>query len=408
MSKVVERFLKYVKYDTQCEDDSSTVPSTVGQLEFAKVLAEELKAIGMKDISINNAGHVMATLPSNIEKDVPTIGFIAHMDTSSEISGKNVNPKIVENYNGEDIILNEDKNIVLSPKEYPELKNYVGKTIITTDGTTLLGADDKAGIAEIITAMEFLIENPKIKHGAIRVAFTTDEELSIAMNHFEVEKFNADLAYTIDGEAIGDFRYENFNAANAKITIHGRNVHPGDGKGKMINSLRIATELVSMFPEKEIPEHTEGYEGFYHLISMNGKVEETKLHYLIRDFDDGKFEERKYFVIEKIKYINKKYGKGTATIQLAEQYRNMKSKIEAVKYIADIAIQAMKEVNIFPNVEPLRGGSDGAMLSYLGLPTPSLFAGGHNFHSKYEYISTYSMEKAVEVILKIVELFAEI
>ena len=408
MSKVVEKFIKYVKYDTRSEEDSITIPSTRGQLEFAKELIKELKSIGMKEISISETGHVMATLPSNIEKEVPTIGFISHMDTSPELTGANVNPKIVENYNGEDIILNEEKNIVLSPKEYPDLKNYVGKAIITTDGTTLLGADGKSGIAEIVTAMEFLIQNPKIQHGAVRVAFTTDEEVGKVGNHFDVQKFNADLAYTIDGEAIGEFRYENFNAASAKITINGRNVHPGDAKGKMINSLRIATELVNMFPKKEIPEETDNYEGFYHLTSINGMVEETKLHYLIRDFDDKEFQHRKTFTLENVKSINNKYGQGTATIEITEQYRNMKEKIDAVKYIVDIAIQAMKEVNIFPNVEPLRGGTDGARLSYMGLPTPSIFAGGHNFHSKYEYISTYSMEKAVEVILKIIELFAEI
>jgi tripeptide aminopeptidase len=408
MSNVVEKFIKYVKYDTRSDEDSKTIPTTPGQIELAKELVKELISIGMDDVSLEENGHIIATLPSNVDKDVPTIGFIAHIDTSPEVSGSNINPKFVENYNGEDVILNEEKNIILSPKEYPELRNYVGKTIITSDGTTLLGADDKSGIAEIMTAMEFLIQNPQIKHGIIRVAFTTDEEIGKVGEYFDVGKFNADLAYTVDGEAIGELRYENFNAASAKITINGKSVHTGEAKGRMKNSLRIATELIDMFPEKETPEETEGYEGFYHIIAINGKVEETKLHFLIRDFDDKKFEERKSFITDLVKRINKKYGEGTAVIEITEQYRNMKKKIEAVKYIVDLAIEAMKEVNIFPNVQPLRGGTDGARLSYMGLPTPNISAGGHNFHSKYEYISTFAMEKAVEVILKIVELFSEI
>lgn len=408
MINVVDRFLKYVKYDTRSDEESSSSPTTEGQMELAIELVEEIKAIGLEDISIDENGYIMATLPSNVEREVPVIGFIAHMDTSPEVSGRNVKPKFVENYNGEDIILNEEKNIILSPKEYPALKNYVGKTLITTDGTTLLGADDKAGIAEILTAMEYLKQNPNIKHGAVRIAFTTDEEIGKIGEYFDVEKFNAHIAYTLDGEGIGELRCENFNASSAKITIYGKSVFTGDAKGVMINSIRLGEELMSIIPKGETPENTEGYEGFYHILSFNGKVEETKLHYAIRDFDENSFEKRKKFMTHAVQSINKKYGEGTATIEITEQYRNMKEKIEAVKYIVDIAIEAMKELNIFPDLGPLRGGTDGARLSYLGLPTPNLSAGGHNNHSKYEYISIYGMEKAVEVILKIVELFAEI
>lgn len=407
MSKVVERFIKYVKYDTRSDENSITHPTTLGQLQLGKELVKELEEIGMEDICLDENGYIMATLPANISKDVPIVGFIAHMDTSPQVSGTNVKPKFVENYNGEYIILNEEKNIILSPKDFPELKNYIGKTLITSDGTTLLGADDKAGIAEIITAMDFLIKNPKIKHGTIRIAFTTDEEIGKIGEYFDIEKFKADLAYTVDDEAIGQLKYENFNAANAKITINGRSVHTSEAKGRMINSLRIATELMGMFPKDETPENTEGAEGFYHVEAINGNVEETKIHCLIRDFEDRKFEERKEFIEKIVQDLNKKYGEGTVDLEIIEQYRNMKEKIEAVKYIVDIAIEAMKEVNIFPDVTPLRGGTDGARLSYMGLPTPNISAGGHNFHSKYEYISTYAMEKAVEVILKIIELFAE-
>ncbi|AWI05330.1 peptidase T [Clostridium drakei] len=407
MSKVVERFIKYVKYDTRSDENSITHPTTLGQLQLGKELVKELEEIGMEDICLDENGYIMATLPANIDKDVPVVGFIAHMDTSPQVSGTNVKPKFVENYNGEYIILNEEKNIILSPKDFPELKNYIGKTLITSDGTTLLGADDKAGIAEIITAMDFLIKNPKIKHGTIRIAFTTDEEIGKIGEYFDIEKFKADLAYTVDDEAIGQLKYENFNAANAKITINGRSVHTAEAKGRMVNSLRIAAELMNMFPENETPENTEGSEGFYHVEAIKGNVEETKIHCLIRDFEDRKFEERKEFIEKIVQDLNKKYGEGTVDLEIIEQYRNMKEKIEAVKYIVDIAIEAMKEVNIFPDVTPLRGGTDGARLSYMGLPTPNISAGGHNFHSKYEYISTYAMEKAVEVILKIIELFAE-
>lgn len=407
MSRVVERFIKYIGYDTRSDEDSSTIPTTPGQMVFAKELAEELVSLGMEDVSLDDKGYIMATLPSNVEKDVPVIGFIAHLDTSPEVTATNINPKFVENYNGEDIILNDEKNIILSPKEFPELRNYVGKTLITTDGNTLLGADDKAGVAEIMTAMETLIQNPHIRHGKIRIAFTTDEEIGKVGEYFDIEKFGANLAYTLDGEGIGQLIYENFNAASAKITIYGKAVFTGEAKGRMINSMRIANELINSFPENETPENTDGYEGFYHLASVSGKVEETRLHYFIRDFDEKSFEERKAFVADTVQAINKKYGENTAVLEMTEQYRNMKDKIEAVKYIVDIAVEAMKEVNVFPNITSLRGGTEGARLSHLGLPTPDLSAGGHNFHSKYEFISTYAMEKSVEVILKIVELFEE-
>ncbi|WP_411682622.1 peptidase T [Clostridium thailandense] len=408
MSKVVEKFIKYIKLDTRSDEDVMTVPSTPGQIVLAKEIAKELEDIGMTNVSVDENGYVMATLSSNIDKEVPVLGFIAHMDTSPEISGANINPKFVENYDGADIVLNKEKNIILSTKDFPELKNYIGKTLITTDGTTLLGADDKAGVAEIITAMEFLINNPQIKHGTIRVGFTPDEEVGRGADHFDVKKFNADFAYTIDGGEIGELEYENFNAASAKITVNGRNVHPGNAKGKMINSMLIAGELMDMLPKNETPATTEGYEGFYHLVTINGGVEETNLYYIIRDFDADKFEDRKEFMASVVKSLNDKYGKNIIEVEIKEQYRNMKEKIEPVKHVVDIAFEAMKSVNIVPKVQPIRGGTDGARLSFMGLPTPNIFTGGHNFHGKFEYIPTYSMEKAVEVILKIIEAYAKL
>jgi tripeptide aminopeptidase len=407
MSKVVEKFLKYVSCDTKSEEESETVPSTSGQLTFAKELVEEMKSIGLKDAAMDENGYIMATLPSNIDRQVPTIGFIAHMDTSMEMPGADVKPKFVENYDGGDIILNEENNVVLSPNDFPELKNYIGQTLITTDGTTLLGADDKAGIAEILTAMEYLINNPQIEHGAIRIGFTPDEEVGRGADHFDVERFKADLAYTVDGSEIGELECENFNAASAKVTVRGRSVHPGSAKDKMINSALIAGELISMFPKDETPATTEGYEGFYHLVSISGGVEETKLSYIIRDFDEKAFEKRKEIVAGYADALNKKYGNNTVVCEIKEQYRNMKEKIEPVKHVVDIAFQAMKECNIVPKVQPIRGGTDGARLSFMGLPTPNIFTGGHNFHGKYEYIPVYSMEKAVEVIIKIIELYAK-
>ena len=407
MSKVVEKFLKYVSYNTKSDEESTTVPSTAGQMILAKELVKELKEMGIQQVSIDDNGYVMATIPSNIEKAVPTIGFIAHMDTAPDMSGENVKPKFIENYDGEDIILNEENNIVLSPKDFPELKKYIGKTLITTDGTTLLGADDKAGISEIMSAVEYLIENPHIPHGNICIGFTPDEEVGRGADLFDVKKFGADFAYTVDGGTIGELEYENFNAAGAKISIHGRNVHPGSAKGKMIHSTLIANEFVSSLPQNETPATTEGYEGFYHLIALNGEVEETKLQYIIRDFDKESFENRKLFIRNVADKLNEKYGNGTVEIEVKDQYFNMKEKVEPVKHVVDTAELAMKEVGVTPIIVPIRGGTDGARLSFMGLPTPNLFTGGHNFHGKYEFIPTFAMEKAVQVILKIVELYTE-
>ncbi|WP_443661136.1 peptidase T [Clostridium sp.] len=406
MSKVVENFLKYISYDTKSDEESTTVPSTSGQMILAKELVIQLKAMGLKKANVDNNGYVMATIESNVEKVVPTIGFIAHMDTAPDISGKDVKPKFVYNYDGEDIILNKENNIILSPKDFPELKNYIGKTIITTDGTTLLGADDKAGIAEIMAAAQYLMQNPDIKHGKIRIGFTPDEEVGRGADIFDVKKFGADFAYTLDGGPIGELEYENFNAAGVKISIHGRNVHPGSAKGKMIHSALIANEFINLMPLNETPATTDGYEGFYHLISINGEVEETKLQYIIRDFDSENFENRKIFIKNIANKLNDKYSSGTVELEIKDQYFNMKEKIEPVKHIVDTAFLALKEVGVNPIMQPIRGGTDGARLSFMGLPTPNIFAGGHNFHGKYEFIPTFAMEKAVDVILKIVELYA--
>jgi len=405
MSMVVEKFLKYVKFDTKSDDSSNTTPTTKGQLVLGEELVKELKAIGMQDVSMDENGYVMATLPSNVNKEVPTIGFIAHIDTSPDMSGTNVNPQFVENYDGGDIVLNAEHNIVLSPKDSPELKEYIGQTLITTDGTTLLGADDKAGIAEIMTAVEHLINHPEVPHGTIRVAFTPDEEVGQGADHFDVEKFNADFAYTIDGGAIGELEFENFNAASAKVTIHGRNVHPGYAKNKMINSVLIGNEFASMLPQTETPGQTCGYEGFYHLNNFNGDVETTTLVYIIRDFDADNIEKRKETVAAVAEELNKKYGAGTVELELKDQYRNMKEMVEPVKHIVDTAFQAMEESGVKPLVRPIRGGTDGARLSFMGLPCPNIFTGGENFHGKYEYIPTNSMEKAVEVILNVVKIY---
>ncbi|WP_315116195.1 peptidase T [uncultured Clostridium sp.] len=404
MSKVVERFLKYVRYNTKSDENSNTYPSTSEQLILARELEKELKEIGLSNVRIDEYGYVLGELPSNVDKKVPAVGFIAHMDTSPDLSGENVNPKIVENYDGKDIVLNVEENIVLSPKDSPELKNYIGKTLITTDGTTLLGGDDKAGIAEIMTALEYLCNNSHIPHGKICIAFTPDEEVGNGTKYFDVEKFGADFAYTIDGGELGELEYENFNAAGANIVIKGRNVHPGSAKNKMINSMKIACELMNALPKDEVPENTEGYEGFYHLTSIQGEVEETKLSYIIRDFFKEGFENKKSNLEKIVGELNKKYGEDTAILELEDQYYNMKEKIEEVKYIVDIAHEAMREVGVEPNVAPIRGGTDGARLSFMGLPTPNIFTGGHNFHGRFEYIPTFAMEKTVEVILKIVEL----
>ena len=409
MSKVVERFLRYITYDTQSNEESNTTPSTEGQMIFARALKKELEEIGLKEVSLDEKGYLMATLESNLEEDkqVPTIGFIAHMDTSPDMSGKNVKPQLIKNYDGNDIILNEGENIVLSPADFPELKNYLGEDIITTDGTTLLGADNKAGIAEIITAMEYLLENPDIKHGKIKIAFTPDEEIGRGADFFDVKKFGADLAYTVDGGPIGELEYENFNAAAARISIKGESVHPGTAKGKMVNSILIANELISRLPEKETPADTEGYEGFYHLVSIKGNVEETKLHYIIRDFDKVNFIKRKALMEEIVRDLNEKYDKGRIQLKITDQYYNMKEIIENNKEIIDIAYQAMEEIGVTPIITPIRGGTDGARLSYMGLPTPNIFTGGHNFHGKYEFIPVFAMEKAVELIVKISELYGQ-
>lgn len=406
-NKLIERLITYAKVDTQSNENSETCPSTPGQLTLANMLVEELKQIGMEDVTIDENGYVMATLPANTEKQVPTIGFLAHVDTATDFTGKNVNPQIVEQYDGKDIVLNEALGVVLSPKEFPELADYKGQTLITTDGTTLLGADNKAGIAEIMTAMEYLISHPEIKHGKIRVAFTPDEEIGRGPHKFDVAAFNASFAYTVDGGPLGELQYESFNAAAAKITCKGTNVHPGTAKGKMVNATKIAMKFNAGLPEAEAPEYTEGYEGFYHLLSINGDVSETKLHYIIRDFDKDRFNERKAAVEKVADELRAQYGKDSIIVDMNDQYYNMREKIEPVKEIVDIAYQAMKNLDIEPVVKPIRGGTDGSQLSYMGLPCPNIFTGGENFHGKYEYISADHMVKAVNVVVEIAKLFEE-
>ncbi|BFK81748.1 peptidase T [Clostridium baratii] len=407
MKKVHERFLEYVKVDTKSDEETRTTPSTKGQLELGKILAEELKSIGLQDVRIDEFGYVYGTVKGNIDKKVPTVGFISHMDTAPDMSGRNVKPQIVENYDGGIVTLNEELNIKLDPKELPELKNYVGKTLITTDGTTLLGADDKAGVSEIITAMEYLINHPEIKHGDIKVGFTPDEEIGEGADHFNVKGFDADFAYTVDGGALGELEYENFNAAGAKVVIKGKNVHPGSAKNKMINSTLVAHEFLNMLPLNEVPEKTEGYEGFSHLMSINGTVENTEMSFIIRDFDSKEFDRRKEEFINAKEKLNSIYGKDTVNVEIKDQYRNMKEMIEPHMYIVDIAKKAMEMSDITPNIVPIRGGTDGARLSFMGLLTPNMFTGGENFHGRYEYIAIESMEKAVETIINIVKLCAE-
>ncbi len=406
MEKVVERFLRYVKYDTTSDDASDTCPSSYRQMILAKDLAKELEEIGLTEVSLDENGYVMATLPSNIDKDVPVIGFIAHMDTSPDMSGANVKPQLVQ-YEGGDIVLNCQENIILSPNDFPELHDYIGRTLITTDGTTLLGADNKAGIAEIITAMEYLMNHPEIPHGTIKVGFTPDEEIGRGADRFDVKKFGAAFAYTVDGGPIGELEYENFNAAGAKIIINGRNVHPGSAKNKMKNATLIGAELAGMLPVNETPAHTEGYEGFYHLNTIEGNVEQTKMNYIIREFDRSKFEDRKIGMKKIVDRLNEKYGSGTLVLEMKDQYYNMKEKIDEAMHVVEIAHKAMEEVGVKPVVVPIRGGTDGARLSYMGLPTPNIFTGGHNYHGRYEYIPTYAMEKSVEVIIKIANLCAK-
>ncbi|MBY0120976.1 peptidase T [Bacillus sp. S/N-304-OC-R1] len=405
--EIIKRFTTYVKIDTQSNEANETCPSTQGQLTLANLLVEELKAIGMAEVTIDENGYVMATLPANTEKPVPTIGFLAHVDTATDFTGANVKPQIHENYNGNDIILNNDLNIVLSPNDFPSLAQYKGHTLITTDGTTLLGADNKAGIAEIMTAMAYLINHPEIKHGKVRVAFTPDEEIGRGPHKFDVAAFNAKFAYTVDGGPLGELEYESFNAAAAKITIKGNNIHPGTAKGKMVNSAKIAMEFNSKLPTEEAPEYTEGYEGFYHLLSVNGDVEQTKLSYIIRDFDRNSFYERKAKIESIVQELKQKYGEDNIILEMNDQYYNMKEKIEPVKKIVDIAHTAMEMLDIVPIVKPIRGGTDGSQLSYMGLPTPNIFTGGENYHGKFEYISVDNMEKAVNVIVNIIKLFEE-
>jgi tripeptide aminopeptidase len=406
-NEIIERFTGYVKVDTQSNENNDTCPSTPGQLTLANMLVKELNEIGMEDVSIDDNGYVMATLPSNTEKQIPTIGFLAHVDTATDFTGTNVKPQIVENYDGKDITLNEHLHIVLSPTHYPNLTNYQGHTLITTDGTTLLGADNKAGIAEIMTAMNYLIQHPEIKHGKIRIAFTPDEEIGRGPHKFDVAAFNADFAYTVDGGPLGELQYESFNAAAAKITFKGNNVHPGTAKGKMVSSAKIAMAFNSKLPQMEAPEFTEGYEGFYHLLSINGDVEETKLHYIIRDHDKQQFQARKEKVAALVDEFKGVYGQETIVLEMNDQYYNMKDKIEPVKYIVDIAHRAMENLGIEPIVEPIRGGTDGSQLSYMGLPTPNIFTGGENFHGKFEFISVENMIKATNTVIEICKLFEE-
>jgi tripeptide aminopeptidase len=406
MQKVVERFLRYVSFDTTSNEDSNSVPSTPGQLVLARELKRELEELGLTDVNLDENGYLMATLPSNTDKSIPTIGFLAHMDTSDGASGANIKPSIVKNYDGGDILLNEQHKLVLSPKEFPELSKYIGQDLITTDGTTLLGADDKAGIAEIVTAVEHLLKHPEVPHGTIRIAFTPDEEIARGTDYFNVEKFNADFAYTIDGGELGELEYENFNAAKADIVINGRSVHPGSAKDKMINSMLLAMEFNSMLPQFETPGHTEGYEGFFHLEKIAGRVETTSMKYIIRDFDKSKLEARKDRVRKITEYLNDKYGKDTVLLELEDQYFNMREKIEPVIHVIDNAKKAMRSVGVTPLVTPIRGGTDGARLCFMGLPTPNIFTGGINFHGRYEYIPINSMNKAVEVILKLVEIYS--
>ena len=401
---IIDRFISYVTIDTESDPNSDTTPSTKKQWDLANKLVEELKTIGMQDVSIDKNAYIMATLPSNVKHNVPTIGFIAHFDTSPDFTAANVKPQIIENYDGKDIVLNTKENIVLSPSYFDDLLLYIGQTLITTDGTTLLGADDKAGICEIISAMEYLIKHPEIKHGNIRVGFTPDEEIGRGAHKFDVEKFGADWAYTMDGSQVGELEYENFNAAGAKVKVIGKIVHPGYAKGKMVNSMYYATEFINALPKKEVPELTEGYEGFFHLTAIEGKVEETKLEYIIRDHDRDKFEARKVLIKKVADDMNSKYGKPIIEIEIKDQYFNMKEKVEPVKHIVDIAEKAMKQLNITPLIKAIRGGTDGSQLSYMGLPCPNIFAGGLNFHGRYEYVPVESMIKATEVICKIAEL----
>jgi|TARA_B110000908_G_scaffold17517_1_gene19720 tripeptide aminopeptidase len=402
--KIIDRFISYVKIDSQSDANSESTPSTKKQWNIANKLVQDLNHIGLSKVSIDENAYIYATLPSNIKKKCPTIGFISHFDTSPDFSGTNINPQIVKNYNGGDIVLNKNKNIILSSKYFSEIKQYKGQTIITTDGNTLLGSDDKAGVCEIISAMEFLINNPEIKHGDIKIGFTPDEEIGRGAHKFDVAKFGADWAYTMDGSQIGELEYENFNAASAIIKIKGRIVHPGYAKGKLVNSMYYASKFINMVPLNETPEKTEGYEGFYHLTSIKGLVEQTDLQYIVRDHDLNKFKNRKAFLINLVERLNKEFDQNIFEIKITDQYFNMKEKVEPHMHIVDIAEKAMKALNIKPLIKPIRGGTDGSQLSYMGLPCPNIFAGGHNFHGKYEYLPVNSMISAIKVICKVCEI----
>ncbi|MDR3058179.1 MAG: peptidase T [Prevotella sp.] len=402
---VVDRFLKYVKFDTESSTETGVTPSTPGQMVLAREIEKELHEMGLEDISLDDKGYIMATLPANTDKKIPAIGFVAHMDTSPDLTGKDVNPRIVENYDGKDIILNKELNIILSPSDFPEMTDYTGQDLIVTDGKTLLGADDKAGIAEILTAIQYLKDHPEIKHGKIRIGFTPDEEIGAGADYFDVEKFGCEWAYTMDGGPIGELEYENFNAAGVKISIQGRSVHPGYAKDKMVNALVVANKLTSLLPQNERPEHTTGYEGFYHLTNIWGTVDAATVGYIIRDHNRDTFEKRKQLMLDTVDYINKLYPEST-TVEIKDQYYNMREKVEPVIHIVNLAFEAMTSVGVTPIVKPIRGGTDGARLSFMGLPCPNIFAGGHNFHGRYEFVPIQSMKKAVEVIVKIAELVA--
>lgn len=410
MQEIIDRFISYVTIDTESDASSETTPSTLKQWDLANKLVEELKLIGMQEVSIDERAYIMATLPSNVDREVPTIGFISHFDTTPDFTGTNVKPQIVADYDGGDIILNAAQNIILSPKYFKDLLQYKGQTLITTDGTTLLGADDKAGITEIVTAMEFMIKNPEIQHGKIRVGFTPDEEIGRGAHHFDVEKFGCDWAYTMDGSQVGELEYENFNAAGAKITFKGKSVHPGYAKGKMINSMLIANEFINELPKGETPQETSRYQGFFHVHNLTGSIEETVLELIIRDHNKKKFEKRKELIVKITQKFNKKFakqfGEDIVIAEVNDQYYNMKEKVLPVKHIVDIAEKAMKDLGIKPIIKPIRGGTDGCQLSYKGLPCPNIFAGGHNFHGKYEYVPVESMQKAIDVIVRIAELAA--
>ncbi len=408
MATLIERFLKYVSFDTQSSEDSGVTPSTPGQMTLAEYLRDELQALGLHDVCLDANGYLYATLPANInDTGVPVVGFISHLDTSPDAAGKNIRPRIVRDYDGGDIVLNEAQGIVLSPERFPEILDHKGEDIIVTDGTTLLGADDKAGIAEIVSAMVYLQEHPEIKHGKVRIAFNPDEEIGLGAHKFDVERFGCNFAYTMDGGEVGEIEYENFNAASARLTFVGRNVHPGTAKNKMINSIRVASRFISMLPSHETPEHTEGYEGFYHVTSFDGNVEKTTVSYIIRDHSRDRFESRKREFQHLANKINGEYGEGTVTLEMHDQYYNMREKIEPVMYVIDIAKEAIRQVGVEPQVKAIRGGTDGAQLSFKGLPCPNIFAGGMNMHGRYEYVPVQSMEKAMMVVVHIAALVAQ-